>query len=308
MQLDIVTGAFSYTGRAIAEDLLARGRAVRTLSRTSALHGDGLGGRVEWSPLQFRDVSALRDSLRGAETVYNTYWVRFERDGSTFARAVENIQVLLAAARDAGVRRVVHVSVANPSEDSPLPYYRGKARAEQHVAASGLSYAIVRPTLVFGPRDILINNIAWTIRRFPFFAVAGRGDYRVQPVSVADLATLCVDAGGRDTDETFDAAGPDIYAFSDLVRAVGTAVGRSPRIVRVPGGVMLALGRIVGTFTRDVVLTREELDGLRAGLLASHDPPLGRASFAEWLRECGADLGRRYVSELARNFRPYGSL
>jgi uncharacterized protein YbjT (DUF2867 family) len=308
VSLDVVTGAFSYTGRAIAAELLARGRVVRTLSRAAAPDGDPLGGRVERAALQFRDSSALNETLRGADTLYNTYWVRFERGESTFARAVENIGILLQAARDAGVRRVVHVSVANPSEDSPLPYYRGKALAEQSVSDSGLSYAIVRPTLVFGQRDILVNNIAWTIRRFPFFAMAGRGDYRVQPVAVEDVATLCVDAGGRDTDETFDAAGPEIYTFSDLVRAVGTAVGRQPRIVYVPGGAMLALGRIVGVLTRDVVLNREELDGLRTGLLASHDPPLGRASFSEWLRDHGAGLGRRYVSELARNFRPYGSL
>ena len=254
------------------------------------------------------DGPTLRDSLRGADTVYNTYWVRFERGGSTFARAVENIGLLLGAARDAGVRRIVHVSVANPSETSPLAYYRGKALAEQSVSASGLSHAIVRPTLVYGPNDILINNIAWTIRRFPFFALAGRGEYRVQTVSVADVATLCVDAGGRNTDETFDAAGPEIYAFADLVRLIGTAVGRKPRIMRVPDGVMLALGRVIDTLKRDVVVTREELGALRAGLLASHDPPLGRASFEDWLRACGADLGRRYVSELARNFRPYGPL
>lgn len=281
---------------------------MRTLSRAAAPDGDPLSGRVDRSALQFRDGAALRESLRGAETLYNTYWVRFERGESTFARAVENIGVLLRAAHDAGVRRVVHVSVANASEESPLPYYRGKALAERHVAAAGFSHAVVRPTLVFGSNDILINNIAWTIRRFPFFAVARRGDYPVQPVSVGDVATLCVDAGGRDTDETFDAAGPEIYTFSELVRAVGTAVGRPPRIVSVPGGAVLALGRIVGAFARDVVLTREELDGLRAGLLASHDPPLGRASFDEWLHGSGAELGRRYVSELARNFRPYGSL
>lgn len=308
MPLDVVTGAFSFTGRAIAEELLARGRAVRTLSRSTAPAGDPLSGRVEWSPLQFRDRSALREALLGAATLYNTYWIRFEQGGSTFERAVENIGTLVGAARDAGVRRVVHVSVANPSESSPWPYFRGKAHAERHVAQSGLSYAIVRPTLVFGPNDILVNNIAWILRRAPVFAVAGRATYPVQPVSVRDVATLCVDAGCAEADLTLDAAGPEVYEFADFVRVIGAAVRRSPRLVRMPAAAVLAAGRIVGAFTRDVLLTRDELAALEAGLLASREAPRGHEGFRGWLEEHGRTLGRRYRSEVARNFRPYEPL
>jgi len=179
--VDAVTGAFSFTGRAIAEELIARGLTVRTLARRPGDAGDPLTSLVEWAPLRFSDPAALADCLRGAEVLFTTYWIRFERDASTFARAVENIRTLASAAREAGVRRIVHVSVANPSESSPFAYYRGKALAERHIVESGLSYAIVRPTLVFGPNDILLNNIAWTLRRSPFFAVAGDGAYRLQP-------------------------------------------------------------------------------------------------------------------------------
>ncbi len=308
MPQDVVTGAFSFTGRAIATELLTRGRAVRTLARHPAASADPLAGRVEWSPLQFRDGPALRESLQGAETLYNTYWVRFERGGSTFAQAVENIRTLVGAARDVGVRRVVHVSVANPSESSPFPYFRGKALAERHVRESGLSHAIVRPTLLFGQDDILVNNIAWTVRHSPIFLVAGREPSAVQPVSVEDVASLCVDAGGRSANETFDAAGPEVYTFADLVQAIGAAVGRFPRIVRTPGALMLAVSAVVGALMRDAVVTREELAALRAGLLASAEDPRGRVRFRAWLGENGDDLGRRYMSELARNFRPYGPL
>ena len=308
MPQDVVTGAFSFTGRAIANELLTRGRAVRTLARHPAPSADLLAGRVEWSPLQFRDGPALRQSMQGAETLYNTYWVRFERGGSTFVQAVENIRTLVNAARDAGVHRIVHVSVANPSESSPFPYFRGKALAERHVRESGLSHAIVRPTLLFGQDDILVNNIAWTVRRSPIFLVAGREPSAVQPVSVEDLASLCVDAGGGSENETFDAAGPEVYTFADLVDAIGAAAGRSPRIVRTPAALMLAASAVVGAVMRDVVVTREELAALRAGLLVSVEDPRGRVSFRSWLGENGDDLGRRYMSELARNFRPYGPL
>lgn len=307
MTVDAVTGAFSYTGRAIAEELLARGRGVRTLSRRPD-PAHPLAARVDWTALDFLDEPALRQRLEGVDVLYNTYWIRFEHGGSTFARAVRNIGVLARAARDAGVRRIVHVSVANPSQTSPFPYYRGKAAAEAAVAEAGLSHAIVRPTLIYGASDILVNNIAWTVRRFPFFAIAARGAFRVQPVAIGDVAAHCVTAGERAADETFDVAGPEIYRFDELVRLIGAAGGRTPRLVSAPGGVVLALGRVVGACKRDILLTRDELGALEAELLVSQETPTATGSFAGWLGEHGAELGLRYTSELARNFRPYAPL
>jgi uncharacterized protein YbjT (DUF2867 family) len=301
-ELAIVTGAFSYTGSFIAQRLLADGVRVRTLSRrddpASPLHG-----KVETAALQFADRAALVESLRGARSLYNTYWVRFERGGTTFDRAVRNSTVLFEAAAEAGVERIVHMSVTNPSDDSPLPYFRGKAQVERALAAAGPGYAIVRPTLVFGPRDILVNNIAWILRRFPVFVVPGDGSGRVQPVSAEDVAETAVTAAG-----TVDAAGPEEYSFSELVRLVGAAIGRRRPLVHAPLRLGLALGAAVGAARRDVVLTRDELEGLEASLLVSHEPPRGRDSFREWLERYGPALGRAYVSELRRNFHSYQPL
>jgi NADH dehydrogenase len=305
--LDVVTGAFSYTGRAIADELLARGHRVRTLTRRHE-PADPLAERVERAELQFRDERALRDALAGADTLYNTYWVRFEHGETTFERAVANTRVLLRAAASAGVRRVVHVSVTNASATSPLPYFRGKAAVESDVRAAALGHAIVRPTLVFGPRDILVNNIAWGLRRMPVFPVAGDGAYRVQPVSVEDVATICADAGAADEDVVLDAAGPETLSYETLVRLVAAAVGRTVRVVHLSPSIVLGVARLVGSVRRDVLLTEEELAGLQAELLVSREPPLGRASFRSWVAANGERLGRGYVSELARNFRPYDPL
>jgi uncharacterized protein YbjT (DUF2867 family) len=305
--LDVVTGAFSFTGRAIAEALLDRDRRVRTLTR-SDLPADPLAGRIERAELQFREEPALRMALGGADTLYNTYWVRFAHGETTFERAVANTRVLLRAAVAAGIRRVVHVSVTNPARDSPLPYFRGKAEVEDAVRECGLGHAIVRPTLVFGPRDILVNNIAWGVRRSPVFPVAGDGRYRVQPVSVGDVAAICVDAGTAEADVLVDAAGPETLSFEELVRLVAAAVGRDVRIAHLSPRALIALCRLTGSIRRDVVLTAEEVAGLQAELLVSALPPLGRASFRSWLQVEGERLGRGYVSELARNFRPYDPL
>jgi NADH dehydrogenase len=302
-ELDVVTGAFSYTGSFIARRLLDDGVRVRTLTRrddpASPLHG-----KVETAPLQFADRAALVESLRGARCLYDTYWVRFERGGTTFDRAVRNSALLFEAAAEAGVKRIVHVSVTNPSEDSPLPYFRGKAQVERALAGAGPAHAIVRPTLVFGPRDILVNNIAWILRRFPMFVVPGDGSGRVQPVSAEDVAEIAVTTAAG----TVDAAGPEEYSFAELVRLVAAAIGCRRPLVPAPPGVALALGAVVGAARRDAVLTRDEFEGLEKSLLVSAAPALGRDSFREWLERNGATLGRAYVSELRRNFRGYAPL
>jgi uncharacterized protein YbjT (DUF2867 family) len=304
--VDVVTGAFSYTGRWIAERLLDLGREVVTLSRSPAPAGSPIATRT----LQFADEDGLARALDGAETLYNTYWIRFERGASTFERAVRNTKTLFAAAARAGVGRVVHLSVTNADRGAgaAFPYFRGKAELEDALRRSGLSYAIVRPTLVFGPEDILVNNIAWGLRRFPVFLMPGRGDYRVQPVSVGDTARIVVEAGLAGENVEIDAAGPETLTFEELVRLVGEAVGARRRILHTPPWLALAAGRLVGWAQRDVILTRDELLGLMASLLTSDGDPLGRDRFGDWVAATADTLGRAYVSELERNFRPYAPL
>jgi NADH dehydrogenase len=300
---DLVTGAFSYSGSRIAQLLIESGREVRTLTH----HPDRehpLRSRVQAAPYRFDDPAALARSLEGVRTLYNTYWVRFERGRTTFGGAVADSRALFEAARRAGVDRVVHVSIANPSLDSPLPYYRGKALVEQALAAAGVRYAIVRPTFFFGSgQDVLVNNIAWILRRMPLFVVPSDGRYLVQPIHVDDLARICLDAANGRSDVIRDAAGPDTMSFEQLVRAVRAAVGRRTPILHAPPAAMAALARALGLVVRDVVLTADEIRGLTAGLLASREPALGRTSFVEWLKEHGPTLGRGYANELNRHFR-----
>lgn len=291
--MNAVTGVFSYTGRAIAEQLLARGEPVRSLSRRDAPN-DPLRAKVEVAPLRFDG-----QGLEGVTTLYNTYWIRFEREDATFDDAVANTIELFESARRAGVERIVHLSVANADRADDLPYFRGKHRLEAWLAASGIAHRVVRPTLVFGDGDILVNNIAWLLRRAPVFLVPGRDDYRVQPVSVTDTARVAVAAG----EGTVDAAGPETVAFVDLVRAVRDAIGARCRVIRGPRRAGLAIIGVAGAALRDVVVTRDELVGLERSLLVSAAPPLGSDGLAEWLQASAPTLGRRYVSELARNFR-----
>jgi len=299
--IDVVTGAFGYTGSYIAERLLAAGRQVRTLTRRSP-DGHRLAGRVEAVPLRFDTEEVLAAALRGVDTLYNTYWRRFSSPDVGFADIVAQSQMLIGAASKAGVRRLVHFSVSNASADAPTDYFRAKAQVEQIIRSSGLSYAIVRPTLLYGPGDILINNLAWTLRRMPLFGVPGGGDYSVQPVLVTDLAELAVHLAGAADDGTTTAAGPDTYRFADLVRVIRDRIRAPARIVGMPPSLSLVGSRVIGRIVHDTVLTRDEITELMAGLLVSAEPATCPTPFSAWLETQADTIGRRYMSELARNY------
>ena len=296
----VVTGAFSYTGRYVAKRLLDQGIGVRTLTRNPQRQ-DPFGGTVLAYPLDFSDPDGLRRSMEGPGVLYNTYWIRFGRGRNTFEQAVENSRVLFEAARQAGVGRIVHFSVANASPESGLPYFRGKGQVEEILKGLGFPCAIVRPTLVFGEGDLLLNNMAWALRRFPVFPVFGRGDYLLQPIFAEDLAALTVAAGSRD--DSFAAAGLETFTFQELLRLLAGALGRRVRLVHTPVSLSFTLTKLVGLFLRDVGLTRDEVDGLMAGLLTSGAMPTGTTRLGDWLADNSNDLGQHYVSELRRNYR-----
>lgn len=301
-QLDVVTGAFSYSGSAIARDLAERGHRVRTLTG----HPDRApaGTPIEVRALDFADEHRLTKSLTGADTLYNTYWVRFAHGTVTHDTAVANSKVLFAAAAKAGVRRIVHVSITNPSADSPDSYFRGKAAVEQALAGCGVqSYAVARPAVLFGGHGVLLNNIAWLLRRLPVFAIGGRGDYRLRPIHVDDLAALCVDLGQRTDTTVVDAVGPESVTFRQLVETIRAAVGSRALLVPVPGSLVPALAAMLDLMLRDRLLTAGEYASMAAGRADSAGPATGTTVLTQWIAEHGDTLGRRYASELDRHFR-----
>jgi len=300
--LNVVTGAFGYSGAAIAQKLLVQGHAVRTIAN-HAKPGHPLAGRVEVAPLNFSDAAGLRRSLEGADVLYNTYWIRFPYAGMTYEQAVENSRVLIRAAKDAGVRRIVHVSIANYSDDSPLGYYKGKAQVVRAIQESGLSYGILCPTVIFGGGGILINNIGWLLRRFPFFAIPNNSDCRMQPIFVDDIAELMIRAGAQSENSIADAVGPETYSFEELLKLMGKLLGRKVRVLRVSPGMLALIVKPLDWITGDEVLQPWEIEGLAADLLVSKKPPLGWTRLSEWLSQNAGSVGEKYLSELRIHFK-----
>lgn len=301
----VVTGAFGFSGQEIANLLLARGESVRTLTNHPS-PGSRLAGRIEVHPLDFGSIEQLTESLRGASVVYNTYWVRFPYGELTHAQAVANTKTLIRAAEAAGVNRIVHVSITRPSLESPLTYFRGKAELEEAIRNSTLTYAILRPAVLFGTGDILINNIAYMLKHFPVFMLPGDGRYRVQPIYVKDLAELAVEAGYRSDSYVLDAVGPETYTYLDLVKMIKSTVRSRALLVPTPASMVKLASSFLGLMVRDVVLTDEEIQGLMADLLVSDSAPTGKTSLRDWLAQHSSEIGRSYASELQRHYVPVG--
>jgi len=299
---DVVTGAFGYIGRYIAAQLLQEGRSVKTIT-THVDKPNPFGSRVVAHPYNFDRPDRLTETLCDVDTLYNTYWIRFAHSGMTFDQAVENTRALFVCAAKAGVKKIVHISVTHASVDSDLPYYAGKGQQEEALEQSGVPYTIVRPTLVFGKEDILVNNIAWLIRKFPLFPIMGDGEYKVQPVFVADLASIAYECASQNGPETVEAIGSETYTYRELVETISAAMGKNVSLVNVSPEVGLLLGKFVGFFMRDVILTRNELRGLMGNLLTSRQEPNGPTNFSDWLKENRDTIGGSYSSELDRHFR-----
>ena len=300
--MDIVTGAFGYIGRHISKALLEAGRTVRTIT-THPDKPNPFGPSVEAFSYSFDDPDRLTRTLRGADTLYNTYWIRFPLHGQTYEKALDHTETLFRCAREAGVARIVHIGVTRASLDSDLPYYRGKAVQESMLKASGVPFSIIRPTLVFGEEDILVNNIAWLIRKSPVFPVFGSGRYRLQPIFVGDLATTAIRQSAEAPGATVDTIGPETFTFQELVTLVAEKLGKTPLVVNVPPALGIFCGNVLGAFLGDVLLTRNELKGLMDEMLTSEQAPNGVTKLTDWLEKNKSTVGARYSSEVARHFR-----
>jgi uncharacterized protein YbjT (DUF2867 family) len=302
-----VTGAYGFSGKYMARRLLDLGHEVITL--TNSLHrSNPFGDSIKAFPYNFSEPLELEKSLRDVDVLINTYWVRFDKPPHfTFAQALANAKALFEAAKRAGVGRVVHISITNPDRNSDLPYFSGKAEMEERLKQTGLSYAILRPAVLFGKEDILINNIAWALRHLPLFGIYGDGRYRLQPIHVDDLAAAAVARITAETNETIDAIGPETFYYRDMVEMIAREIGSRALIVSLPPMLAYQGVRVLGWIVRDVINTYDEVRGLMQERLYVDSPPLGTTKLSDWVRTSCRDIGRRYTSELQRRLNRVGT-
>jgi uncharacterized protein YbjT (DUF2867 family) len=298
-EIHAVTGAFGYSGKYIAKKLIDEGHRVITITNSPG-RKNPFGDKIEIFPFNFDKPIKLEETLQGVSILYNTYWVRFNHETFTFADAVSNTEIMFNAAKKAGVKRIVHISITNPSINSTLEYFSGKARLERSLIDSGISYAILRPAVLFGKEDILINNIAWGLRHLPVFGIFGNGQYKMQPIYVDDLADLAIRYGREDKNMIIDAIGPETFTYRELVKKIGEIINKQRPVISVPPAIGYLSGWIIGKIVNDIMITKDEIEGLMANLLYVDSPYAGSTKLTDWAKKHADTLGLKYTSELSR--------
>jgi len=306
----VVAGGIGYTGTYIVRRLLAERDIKITVLTNHPNRKHEFGTRIRVEPYNFDNPAKLRETLRGAKCVINTYWskpikvtkVRLNYHASSFTDAVKNSKLLVDACVEAGVKRLVHISVSNPSRDYDYEYFGGKLEVEDYIRDSGLSYAILRPTLVFGDEDMDLNNITSLIRKYPFFLIFGDGKYKVTPVFVDDVAREVVSQSCLMENITEDAVGPETYEFEELVKLIAGSVGKQLRIFHVNKAFIPLVCWGLSLVHGDKVVTPQEMHVLMDGLMHSISNPIGETRFSEWLETRNQTFGTEYHSEVERHF------
>jgi len=294
-----ITGAFGYSGKYVTQKLFEKGYKVKTFTN-SLQKKNPFGEKIEVVPLSFNDKNLLEKNLSDIDVLINTYWVRFNHKTFNHNQAVENTKILFDAAKKAGVKKIIHVSITNPDENSELEYFKGKGILENYLKASEINYAIIRPAVLFGKEDILINNIAWMIRHLPVMGVFGKGDYKIQPIHVKDFADVIVEQIENSENEVINAIGPETFTYKELVKSIMINIGLRKRIINAHPLCAYRIGRIISFLKKDITITKEEIKGLMQNLLYVETKPTGKIKLTEWVKKNKNTLGKKYASELSR--------
>jgi uncharacterized protein YbjT (DUF2867 family)/membrane protease YdiL (CAAX protease family) len=289
-----VAGGTGFVGRHVVAALLAAGHEARVLSR---------GGRpvagVEHVACDVGAGPLPAGALAGCGAVVNLVGIKREAGGQTFERAHPGAtRHLLAAAREAGIRRYVQVSVVASRPDAGQPYHDTKWRAEEMVRASGLDWTILRPGVIYGRGDDLLTHLVGMIRFAPVFPVVGDGGSLLQPVAVGTVAEVVVGAVGRGeaVGRSYALVGPEPLALREVVRTVADALSLPLWIVSTPIALQRVAVRLMDALTPRPLSTPAQLQMLVDGLVG--DPAPARAELGVAAPPFTVDTVRELAAEV----------
>jgi uncharacterized protein YbjT (DUF2867 family)/ligand-binding SRPBCC domain-containing protein len=234
----VVAGGTGFVGGSIANELYRRGHHVRVLSHRGEAARGGLPDAVE---LRTADVTIddpnLVDAVAGADALvialaFPNSPIEAPRKGRTFERVdAEGTERLVDAAVATGVQRIIYLSGAGAAPDAPRHWFRAKWRAEQAVRGSGIPFTIIRPTWIYGPRDVSLNRFLEFARHFGIVPMTNFGRQRLAPVFIGDVANLAADAivDANARDQVFELGGPEDFSMREVTsRALSVAGLRRP--------------------------------------------------------------------------------
>jgi uncharacterized protein YbjT (DUF2867 family) len=251
----LVGGSGGLAGRAVLP-AFAPAWTVRSVHRHPAPQEQARG--VEWIRADVAEVPDWTPLLEGVDVVVSLAWYRSGRE-RRFRSLAEGLSRLIRASESAGVRRWVQLSVPSaPAElESGLPYLRWKRSVDRALVESRLSYAVVRASMLFGPRDKLLTVMLRTIARYHRFPMFGDGEYHVSPIAAADVARILLREAEGTVSHVVDAGGPTRWRYRDLTDRMFAALRREPRYLRFTPAGGRRLARLLETFGSSLLYSYE---------------------------------------------------
>jgi NADH dehydrogenase len=267
--LILVTGGTGFVGGHVVHELRGRDLSVRCVVRDPHKAAKLAAWGCELVQGDVTDSAALRRAVDGVDAVVHLVAIRQGRDRDFERIMVGGTRDLLAAAKEAGVRRFVHMSALGTSEETKdlVPYYGAKWETEQLVRESGLPYVIFRPSFVFGRDGGILPTFVKLARYTPVTPITGSGKQRIQPIWAGDLANYFGDAVTRDdvAEQLYELGGPDAVTWNEFWARLKRTLGQRRPSVHVPMAFMRANALVTERLPGNVPLTRDLLKMLQHG-------------------------------------------
>lgn len=265
----LVTGGSGFVGGHVVHELRGRGLAVRCLVRDPRKGAKLAAWGCELSQGDMTDPASLRRAVDGADTVVHLAAIRQGREEQFRRIMVDGTRDLLAVAKDAGVRRFVHMSALGTSEATKdlVPYYRAKWEMEELIHAAGIPHVIFRPSFIFGPDGGILPTFAKLARLTPVTPIVGSGRQRIQPIWADDAATYFGEGVTRDdvTGRTFELGGPDVVSWNEFWSRLKAVRGMKRPSIHVPVPLMRLNALVTERLPGNIPLTRDLLKMLESG-------------------------------------------
>jgi uncharacterized protein YbjT (DUF2867 family) len=270
-----ITGGTGFVGNSIVDQCCQLGHQVTLALRrrpSSDLESRLRRRGIQTCEGELGAADVLAGSLSGHDAIIHLVGIIAATRSNSFEQAhVRTTQLMLDAARRSGVKRYVHMSALGSREQAASRYHQTKWQAEVLVRQSGLDYTIFRPSIIFGPQDEFVNQLALMARYSPILPVLGSGAGRMQPIAVEDVARCFVRSLTTDKSlgRTYDLCGPDAFSLEEILEVICDVTGRRRWMLRVPwlmafagawlGETMLAKGlNVRPPLTRDQLIMLDE--------------------------------------------------
>jgi NADH dehydrogenase len=288
-----VTGGTGFVGREVVRQLHGVGHKVRCLVRDPERAKRLLPVAVELHPGDLTDPSCLSVGVKECQAVVHLVGIIVEKGRSTFERIhVQGTEDLLTAAAEAGIRRFIHMSALGSRPNAVSRYHQTKYRAEQAVTQSGLDWTIFRPSAIFGPGDQFINLLARIIQSAPVVPVIGRGESRIQPISVRNVASCFALAIGNPLSyrKIYELGGTRRLTYNQIYQIIARVLDKKKTAVHIPVPLVKPGALISEWLLPNPPITREQLIMIQEDSIcdpsdAVHDFGLELQDFEEGIRE-----------------------